>query len=114
MSKLVISEEGKINIERMVLTIKIGLLTLLRKGIITIEEAENYFYSPYSAEKLEELGVDKKIVDLVYYGCELEDVESLTPERLDDVIDKITIETIEISKQLPRSELPTKKWIDWD
>ena len=110
--KLIISEEGKTNIERLALTIHVGLLTLLQKNIINIEEAENYFFSPYSAEYLKSLDVDEEIVELIWHTCELENIESLMPEDLLSEINRYRNKSIEIIKSLPKPNLPTKKWID--
>jgi hypothetical protein len=110
--KLSISLEDKSDIECLILIIKIGLLSCIQEGIISIEDAEKFFYSPYSAEKLKKLGVDEEIVRLVYYGCELEDVESLAPERLNIVVDKIRDKSIRLLKDMPKPLFPEKKWID--
>ena len=118
--KLVISEIGKENIERLALTIHVGLLTLLKENIISIDEADSYFFSPYSAMYLESLGVDEALVDLIWHTCELENTESLMPERLPEMIDKRKNEALEMLKKLPRyPKYPNplgqsiKKWIDW-
>ncbi|MCL2082470.1 MAG: DUF3969 family protein [Oscillospiraceae bacterium] len=110
--KLIISEEGKQNIERLALTLSIGLLTMLKSGIVSTEEAENFFFNPYSAASLKLLGVNKKIEELIVYGAQLGDIERLIPEKFPDSINKHLDEALELAKNLPNSKLPTKKWID--
>lgn len=112
--KIEISEVGLEGIERLILTIKIGLLTLLEENAISIEELENYIYSPYSAEHLRKLGVNPIIVDLIISGCELEDFDSLMPDKLSEKINTIKTKSIEIYKKINKPNLPTKKWIDVD
>ena len=111
-NKLVISEEGVGGIERLILTINIGLLTLLEEKALSIEEAENYIYSPYSESYLKRLDVNPQILDLIISGCQLEDFESLLPHKLFDKIHVMKTESINIYKTLKRPLIPTKKWID--
>lgn len=104
--------DGKSEIERFILILNMGIINSLEKDLITFEEAENYFYSPYTADKLEELGVDKKIIDLIYHGCELDDVNILVPEKLNDSLKDVKNKTIKLLKKIPKSDLPTKYWIE--
>ena len=41
---------------------------------------------------------NEKIIELIAKGCELEDIASLLPEKLDEVIDELKKETIMIVK----------------
>ena len=43
-----------------------------------------------------------KIIDILEKGCELEDIESLIPDRLLKVINELEKETLEIIKEYPR------------
>jgi hypothetical protein len=107
-----ISIENKVEIERFVLLMNIGLIEALKTGIITIEEAEKYLYSPYSVDKLERLGIREEVITLINLGCELEDVESIIPQKLIASMDEIEVKSKELLKLLPRPILSVKKWID--
>lgn len=87
-------------------------MTALKDGSITIEDAENYLYSPYSAKKLEKLGIGKEVITLIYLGCELENVKSIIPHELINSMDDIERKSKELLRLLPKSMLPMKKWID--
>ena len=110
--ELNISIKTKDDIERFILIVNIGVMTAIKEGVISIEEAENYMYSPYSIEKIRKLGINEDIIKLVELGCELEDVESLIPDKLSATIDEISIKSTELLRTVPKSALPFKKWID--
>lgn len=107
-----ISFESNIEIERFILLMNIGLMVALKDGSVSIEEAENYLYSPYSADKLEKLGIRKEIITLIDLGCELENVESLIPHKLINSMDDIKKQSKQLLRLLPKPTLPVKKWID--
>lgn len=78
---------GKNAIDEKVLVISIlGILDALYEKKITIIESQKYLFSPYIIDKLVNLKCKKEIVELIEKGCELEDVESLVPNKLDDNI----------------------------
>lgn len=110
--KLRVSVEGKTDIERFILLLNVGLTTALREGIISIEQAENFLYNPYSIEKLNKIGISECITELVHLGCELEDVESLLPHKLEGSIEAIKRQSIEQLRSIPPDTIYTKKWID--
>lgn len=107
-----ISIEDINEIEAFVLILNIGLMNAIKDNAISIEEAENFFYSPYTMGRLESLGVSEKILDLIHLGCELEDVESLIPDKLDDSIKTIKNQSIDLLRSLPKLKLPLNKWLD--
>lgn len=109
--KLQMGIKGKNETERIISIFIIGLLTGLEKGLISIEEAEGYVFSPYSIERLEELGVSSKLIEIINSGCELEDIESLIPEKLLENIKMLKEQSISILATIPSPELPTEKLI---
>lgn len=110
--ELNVSVKTKNDIERFILIINIGITTAIKEGLISIEESENYFYSPYSVEKIKKLGVSEDVVKLVQLGCELEDIESIIPGKLNYTIDEMLNKSIELFYSIPKSISPSKKWID--
>ncbi len=50
-----ISIKSKNDIERFILIMNIGMMTAIKEGLISIEEAENYLYSPYSVDKIKKI-----------------------------------------------------------
>lgn len=105
-----ISTEKTIESERLILLLSIALTVAIKEKAISIEEAENFLFSPYSIKKMQ--GLDSSIIDLIKLGCELEDVESLMLENLDSSVDEIYTKSMEKLKELEKAEIPVKKWID--
>ncbi len=60
----------------------------LRDGHMSIEEVERFFL-PWVVKAIKELNIDCQIVELIELGCELEDINSLLPERLEDNINSL-------------------------
>lgn len=112
MDEMKISIMNKSEIERFILVSIIGLMDSLSVGATSIEECETYLFSPYSVDKLNTLKIDERIIELIEDGCELEDIESLIPEKLHKSIDEIRLKAIELLKILPREEVEVKKWLD--
>jgi len=110
--KLNVSIEEISEIERFILILNMGLAVALEKKILSIEEVENFLFSPYSIDKLEKLKVNEDIIRLINLGCELENVERLIPDKLESSINEIKMTSAKLLSNLARPEIPTKKWID--
>ncbi len=82
--------------EKMLLLAILGNLEAVQKGVITIDEAEKFIFSPYIARKLTIKGCNKQIIKLVKKGCELEDINSLIPEKINQVLDELKKETLNL------------------
>jgi len=67
----------------------VGLAFALKEKSISVVEAERILFSPYMAVQLARSGCSSGLVDLIERGCELENVESLIPQKLIGVIDEI-------------------------
>ncbi|MBQ2802856.1 MAG: DUF3969 family protein [Lachnospiraceae bacterium] len=83
------------NVDEKILLLAItGTLEALKKGAITIDESEKFLFSPHMIKILKEKKCDEKIVGIIEKGCELEDISSLLPEKLEEVIEELKQETI--------------------
>jgi Protein of unknown function (DUF3969) len=51
-------------------------------GSVTIEEAERRLFNPKVLAQLTGLGVAESLLEIVHLGTELEDVQSLVPDKL--------------------------------
>ncbi|MCA5014045.1 MULTISPECIES: DUF3969 family protein [unclassified Enterococcus] len=100
--------------ERLILVTVIGLLESLENELLTIEDCENYLFSPYSVSILEEKGLSEDVIEIVELGCELEDVQSLRPAKLKDGIRELKEQAKEYLKKIAPSDDPydVKKWLD--
>lgn len=70
-----------------------GVLHSLERGTVTIDESELLVFSPFISRILRKNGCDKELIDIIDHGCELEDIESLLPERLETVIQELILQT---------------------
>ncbi|WP_104371678.1 DUF3969 family protein [Desulfocucumis palustris] len=109
--ELKISVSKKNEIERILTILELGMLTALEKGSIKIDEAEGYLFNPYTVDYLEKLGLNNKVIEVIRQGCELEDVESLFPQKLRSAIHRLKEETMNILESLTAPNLPTEKLI---
>lgn len=69
--------------EKILLLSIIGVLEVLKSDILKIEEAEKFLFSPNMLKKLKLIKCNNKITNLIERGCELEDIASLIPEKLE-------------------------------
>lgn len=112
--EMVIQLQDKTEIERLNCIINLGICAAIKNGVLSIEEAEKYLYSLYTMEQLEKLGVAQDLIDVVHLGTELEDVKSLLPEKIQDSLEEIRVETIKFLQFLhsaPSNSLSRKKWV---
>lgn len=100
--------------ERLILVSAIGLLESLENDLLTIEDCEHYLFSPYSVSILEEKGINEKIIEIIELGCELEDIQSLMPDKLKKGIKDLKIQASELLLGTSSSADPyeVKKWLD--
>ncbi|MBP5577237.1 MAG: DUF3969 family protein [Treponema sp.] len=103
---------GKERIEKLLLINILGTLEALKNKKVSIDESEAIIFTPYTFFTLEERGVDKKIIDLLQECCELEDVESLCPDKLDNVIEDLKQRTLTLLDKY--EEYKTRKWVRID
>ncbi len=82
--------------EKTLLLAILGNLEAVRKGVITIDEAEKFIFSPYIARNLTIRGCNKQIIKLIKKGCELEDINSLLPDKINQVLDELKKETLNL------------------
>lgn len=109
--ELKISITGKSGSERLVSIIQLGIITALENEIMSIEEAEGYLFNPFTAEKLEKYGFNKEVIDIIRDGCELEDIESLVPDKLLTNISKLKEQIQNNISTLPKDEQQIEKII---
>lgn len=88
--------------EKLILVSLLGIIDALKNNGLAIDEAEKILFSPYMINKLRNGKCNMKIIDILEKGCELEDIESLIPDRLLKVINELEKETLEIIKEYPR------------
>ncbi|QOS80851.1 DUF3969 family protein [Paenibacillus sp. JNUCC31] len=103
---------GKVQIERIVSILELGMLTALEEGVVNLEEIEGYLFNPFTADILEGMTLSNEVIEIIKSGCELEDVESLMPQKLQSTISELKEETINTLRQLPAPNIPTEKLLN--
>lgn len=109
--RLVVEIENNNDMERFVLTSVVGLLSSYQNKALTLNECENYMFSPYVVEKLRDLNIKQSIIEVVELGCELEDIESLLPNELEYEVSKLKDCAIRLLSELAGKESTRKNWI---
>ena len=84
--------------EKALLISIVGTLETIKNGGITIDEAEKFLFSPHMIKILRVKRCNEKIIELIAKGCELEDIASLLPEKLDEAMGELKKEAIKIVK----------------
>ncbi|EML0363891.1 DUF3969 family protein [Providencia rettgeri] len=77
----------------------LGVLTALEKKLISIDEAEGYIFKPSLVHFLEKIKATEELINIINLGCELEDIESLIPEKLQSNIEDLLNKTLSVIKQ---------------
>ena len=98
--------------EKLILINILGVLEALQNKKITINESEKIIFTPYTFITLKKKGVNKKIIDIIQEGCELEDVESLCPDKLDNVIENLKQRTLMLLDEY--EEDSKQRWVQID
>ncbi|MGG5329883.1 DUF3969 family protein [Enterococcus sp. AZ163] len=113
-TKMKLSARSKTDANIMLLVCIIGLLDSLKSGILAIEECEQYLFSPYTLKVLRKKGIDKRIIDIVHLGTELEDIESLLPDRLEANIQELYDNAKELLKEIKPEGIyyGEEKWLN--
>lgn len=109
--KLIVQTEGAREAEQLIAVLCIGICAALKSGTMSINEVENRLFSPSTMSVLEQLGLSARAVELIHMGTELEDVESLLPDRLGSAIDELAGKAVALLGSLPPMPLPRERWV---
>lgn len=101
----------KNEIEKLILTLNLGILESLQNGSMNFDEARNYFYRPYVAQFMELLGSNEELVQLLHDCCLLEDIDRLAPEKITYAINDRKKNTIKLLRKIPKSINP-RYWLN--
>ena len=78
----------------------LGVLSALSENLISIYHAERAIFTPRIASAAEKLCLHPKLIKLLWDGTELEDVESLMPEKLASSILELRATALELVSEL--------------
>jgi hypothetical protein len=109
---LMISTETKIESEKLILTLVIGILVEIENGSIDTEEAECRLFNPYSIKKMQQLEINPCIIELLIECCELDNVKRIVPDSFSTTIVRLRETALGIRSSKEVSKIEVKKWID--
>ncbi|EHQ4622277.1 DUF3969 family protein [Salmonella enterica] len=84
--------------------LSLGVLYCLDNKAISINEAEEFIFKPYVSALLSEINAPQELIKVVELGCELEDIESLMPEKLPVNIKMLLDDMLYLIKNSKRTE----------
>ncbi|KAB1438060.1 DUF3969 family protein [Candidatus Galacturonibacter soehngenii] len=82
----------------------IGVLVAIKEKKMSIEEAEKFIFSPYFIQKVKESCDEEQLIDILERGCEIEDIESLLPDRLEYNVQILIDKTLNLLGLLEKKE----------
>jgi len=89
----------------------VGLCDALRDETIDILEAERLLFSPHTMQQVRRC--DKRIVELIHMGTELDDIKTLVPSDYEGTISRIRKLALACLADNANEVDPTEKpWID--
>ncbi len=108
---MIIKLEDRSEIECLVAVLSLGLCTALENKYLTIQEAEDYLFSPYTMRVLRQAETSAEVVGLIHLGTELENVQRIIPEQLQNSLNDMKSLSLSILQSQPESLEPKPKWL---
>jgi Protein of unknown function (DUF3969) len=81
---LMFNLDDRADVTQLVAVMSLGLCTAIGAGSVSIETAEQRLFNPQVLTQLAGLELPEELLEIVHLGTELEDIQSLMPERLAD------------------------------
>ncbi|MGC6768951.1 DUF3969 family protein [Enterococcus sp. LJL51] len=109
-----LSASEKSEMERLILVTALGLLESLKNNVLTIDECQNYLFSPYTQSILEAKKIDEAVVATIEKCLFLEDYEDLLPNQLTGYIEQLREDILELieNRNTVANIYEVKKWLD--
>lgn len=95
---------NSIQLEKFLLILSLGLTEAVKAGVLCVDDAEKLLYSPKVLALLSRIGLAIEVLDLVHLGTELEDINSLIPDRLEANLNEMS--SLAVSKLRTMPQLP--------
>ncbi len=86
-------------VSQMVAVMSLGMCTAIVAGSLSIEDAERRLFNPQVLARLTELGLPEALIEIVHLGTELEDVQSLIPDRLGKSLEQMQAKALAFLNQ---------------
>ncbi len=99
--------DDRAEVSQMVAVMSLGMCTAILHGrgsanvagSLSIEDAERRLFNPQVLARLTELELPEALIEIVHLGTELEDVQSLIPDRLGESLAQMQAKALEFLNQ---------------
>jgi Protein of unknown function (DUF3969) len=82
-------DDQRAELSQLVAVMSLGMCAAIGAGGVSLEEAERRLFNPQVLMRLAGLGVSEDLMEIVHLGTELEDVQSVIPDRLAESLAEI-------------------------
>jgi hypothetical protein len=91
--------DDRTDLSQLVAVMSLGLCTAIASGSVTIEEAERRLFNPKMLSQLTNLGIADSLLEIIHLGTELEDIQSLMPDKLAESLTQIQAKSLTFLNQ---------------
>jgi hypothetical protein len=110
--KLELTAQGKAEVEKLLATVALGLVTAVEAGKMSARDACDHFFVPAFLHLASASAVDRRLVEALHAGSEIEDVERIAPRGLKRAFRDIREKALGVLGGLPPSDLQLgSKWL---
>lgn len=111
MSELRLESDDQRSSNRLVAILCLGFAQAVRHGAITLDEAGHQLLWPWAHKVVQQAGCSPEVLDLLHSGSELEDIESLLPQKFAAALERFEGEALSIlsGDVMPYHERP--RWL---
>ncbi|BBL71810.1 DUF3969 family protein [Methylogaea oryzae] len=99
-------------LEKLMAIIAIGVSVSLKRGAVSISEAEQLLYSPRTFEVLKSARADKTVLSIIFSGTELENIARLLPDNLEKELTSLSDSAIAFLLSKNEINLCLPKWYE--
>jgi hypothetical protein len=103
--------EDKVEIERCICIICLGILDSISSNVLSPEETFSYFTKPHTINLLREKGCSVELCNIIGSLTELEDIERIIPNEFESSLKEIRETVLRYIKGLPTAESIGKYWL---
>lgn len=91
--------DDRADVSQLVAVMSLGLCSAIANGSITIEEAERRLFNPKMLSQLASLGIADSLLEIIHLGTELEDIQSLMPDKLKESLTQMQTKSLTFLNQ---------------
>jgi Protein of unknown function (DUF3969) len=91
--------DDRSDVSQLVAVMSLGLCAAIAGGSVSIAEAERRLFNPKVLAQLTGLGVAESLLEIVHLGTELEDVQSLVPDKLAESLAQMQSKSLKFLNQ---------------